>query len=253
MKYNKIYFLIIFLFISNCVNNVQNNKKELIVIKDQYSNKGFTLVYNDDLFNSKVVSKKIDNRSYLIFNRNLKRNSNIKITNLLNGKSLIAKVKSNKVDFPSFYNSVITERISQDLEISLDEPYIEIQLINNNSSFVAKKTKTFDEERNVAEKAPIDGIIINDLNRDEPKEKNTKIKKVIYSIKVADFYYEKSAQQMISRIKNETKINKYKVIKLSDTNFRVILGPFSDIKSLEDSYTKATILNFDNLEILRND
>ena len=253
MKYNKFFFLIIFLFITNCVNNVQNYKKEPIVIKDQYSNKGFALVYNDDLFNSKVVSKKIDNRSYLIFNRNLKRNSNIKITNLLNGKSLIAKVKSNKVDFPSFYNSVITERISQDLEISLDEPYIEIQLINNNSSFIAKKSKTFDEERNVAEKAPIDGIIINDLNKDKPKEKTIKIKKVIYSIKVADFYYEKSAQQMINRIKNETKINKYKVIKLSDTNFRVILGPFSDIKSLEDSYTKATILNFDNLEILRND
>ena len=253
MKYNKIFFLIIFLFITNCVNNVQNNRKELIVIKDQYSNKGFALVYNDELFNSKVVSKKIDNRSYLIFNRNLKRNSNIKITNLLNGKSVIAKVKSNKVDFPTFYNSVITERISQDLEISLDEPYVEIQLINNNSSFVAKKSKTFDEERNVAEKAPIDGIIINDLNKDKPKEKNSKIKKVIYSIKVADFYYEKSAQQMINRIKNETKINKYKVIKLSDTNFRVILGPFSDIKSLKDSYTKATILNFDNLEILRND
>ena len=253
MKYNKFFFLISFLFITNCVDNVQNYKKEQIVIKDQYSNKGFTLVYNDDLFNSKVVSKKIDNRSYLIFNRNLKRNSNIKITNLLNGKSLIAKVKSNKVDFPSFYNSVITERISQDLEISLDEPYIEIQLINNNSSFIAKKSKTFDEERNVAEKAPIDGIIINDLNKDEPKEKIIKIKNITYSIKVADFYYEKSAQQMINRIKNETKINKYKVIKLSDTNFRVILGPFSDIKSLEDSYTKATILNFDNLEILRND
>ena len=253
MKYNKFFFLISFLFITNCVDNVQNYKKEQIVIKDQYSNKGFTLVYNDDLFNSKVVSKKIDNRSYLIFNRNLKRNSNIKITNLLNGKSLIAKVKSNKVDFPSFYNSVITERISQDLEISLEEPYIEIQLINNNSSFIAKKSKTFDEERNVAEKAPIDGIIINDLNKDEPKEKIIKIKNITYSIKVADFYYEKSAQQMINRIKNETKINKYKVIKLSDTNFRVILGPFSDIKSLEDSYTKATILNFDNLEILRND
>lgn len=253
MKYNKFFFLISFLFITNCVDNVQNYKKEQIVIKDQYSNKGFTLVYNDDLFNSKVVSKKIDNRSYLIFNRNLKRNSNIKITNLLNGKSLIAKVKSNKVDFPSFYNSVITERISQDLEISLEEPYIEIQLINNNSSFIAKKSKTFDEEKNVAEKAPIDGIIINDLNKDEPKEKIIKIKNITYSIKVADFYYEKSAQQMINRIKNETKINKYKVIKLSDTNFRVILGPFSDIKSLEDSYTKATILNFDNLEILRND
>ena len=182
-----------------------------------------------------------------------KKNSSVKLTNLLNGKSTIAKVKSNSAEFPIFYNSVITERISQDLEISINEPYIEVQLVNNESSFIAKKTKTFDEEKNVAEKAPVDGIIINDLNENKTNKKNKKVKNITYSVKIADFYYRKSAEQMLNRIKEETKIKKYKIIKLSETNFRVILGPYNDIKTLEDSYNKATVLNFDNLEILRND
>ena len=37
---------------------------------------------------------------------------------------------------------------------------------------------------------------------------------------------------MIDRIKNETSIKKIKLIKLSKTNYRVLLGPFNDIKSL---------------------
>ena len=35
----------------------------------------------------------------------------------------------------------------------------------NNSSFIAKKAKTFEEESVVAEKAPVDGIQVNDLNK----------------------------------------------------------------------------------------
>ena len=129
----------------------------------------------------------------------------------------------------------------------------EIQLINDETSFIAKKSKTFDEEKNVAEKAPVDGIIINDLNENKTNKKDKKTKDITYSVKIADFYYRKSAEQMLNRIKEETKIKKYKIIKLSETNFRVILGPYNDIKTLEDSYNKATVLNFDNLEILRND
>ena len=37
-------------------------------------------------------------------------------------------------------------------------------LVSKDSAFVAKKAKMFEEERTVAEKAPVDGIQINDLN-----------------------------------------------------------------------------------------
>ena len=98
----------------------------------------------------------------------------MKITNPLNGKSLIAEVKSNRVKFSPFYNSIITQRIAEELELDLKEPYIDIVLISKSSTYIAKKTKTFEEEKKVAEKAPIDGIKISDLNSSNKIKKNYK-------------------------------------------------------------------------------
>jgi hypothetical protein len=248
----KIFLIIFILLLSSCVQN-DTKKINLDIIQDRFSNKGFTLVYKEELLKSKVISKKIDNRSYLIYHKNLKKNSNVKITNLSNNKSVIAKVKSNKVDFPVFFNSIVTKRISDDLDLNESEPYIEISLIQNNSSFVAKKSKMFDEEKKVAEKAPVDGIQINDLNKSVNENKKKVKKNFSYSIKIADFYYKRTAEFMLSRIKDETSIKSYKIIELTKTKYRVILGPFNDIKSLKDSYNKTTILNFENLEVVKND
>ncbi len=247
----KIFLILSFLFLSNCAST-NINKKDSIKFEDKFSNKGFALIYDEYAFNSKLISKKIDERSYSIFHKNLKKNSNIKITNLSNNKSVIARVVSNKVDFPIFFNSVLTKRISDDLNLDINEPYVEISLIQNNSSFIAKKSKMFEEEKNVAEKAPVDGIQINDLNNKISKNKKKVIKSFSYSIKIADFYYKKTANLMLDRIKKETSIKKFKIIKLTETKYRVILGPFNDIKSLKDNYNKATKLNFENLEIIKN-
>ena len=55
-----------------------------------------------DTIESKI-SKKIDNRSLLIFHKNLKKNSFVKITNPINQKTVIAEVISNKARFSDFY------------------------------------------------------------------------------------------------------------------------------------------------------
>ena len=39
---------------------------------------------------------------------------------------------------------------------------------------------------------------------------------------------------------------------MSETNYRLILGPFNDIKSLKDTFEKINSLYFENLEILKN-
>jgi hypothetical protein len=57
---------------------------------------------------------------------------------------------------------------------------------------------------------------------------------------------------MIDRIKSETALNNIKLIELSKTNFRVLLGPYNDINSLKDSFEQMNLLNFENLEILKN-
>ena len=110
----------------------------------------------------------------------------------------------------------------------------------------------FEEEKSVAEKAPVDGIQINDLNATKSEKKKIKDKKFNYSIKVADFYYKDSAQMMIDRIKKEVSIKKINIKRLSETKFRVLIGPFNDIKTLKDSFEKMNLLDFENLEILKN-
>ena len=218
----------------------------------KYSNTGFTLVYDEQLKKDNKISKKIDDRALVIFHKKIKKNSFVKITNPVNNKSIIAKVISNNAQFSDFYNSVITSRIANELSIDLDEPYVDLVLISENSTFIAKKAKTFDEEKNVAEKAPVDGIIIDNLVTDLNKKNKVKKHNFLYSIKVADFYYKYSAENMILRIKKETNLKNPLIKKLSNTKYRVLLGPFNDIKKLEKSFDEIKLLEFENLEILKD-
>ncbi len=247
MNYKILLILFSFCLIS-CVQIPKELDKTEIKLEKKYSNSGFALIFEESL--DKI--KKLDDRSLMIYHKSLKRKSAVKITNPKNGKSLIAEVKSNNQKFSDFYNSVISKRIAEDLDLDFNEPLLVISLVSRNSTFIAKKSKIYEEEKKVAEKAPIDGIQIKDLNSTlKKKKKNTKLK-FSYSIKLADFYYKSSAKTMISRIKNETNIKNSKIQQISKTKFRVLIGPFSDIKSLKESYEKLRPMNFENLEILNN-
>jgi len=252
MNYKNCLYILIFLFVSNCSVGTLANKNIKINEERKFTNKGFALIYNDDLYTSKLISKKLKDRELIIFQKNLKKNTDVKITNMINQKSIIAKVGSNSI-YPSFNNSVITQRIADELDLDIFEPYIEIISIPKNSMFVAKKAKTFDEEKKVADKAPVESIIIKDLNLEKNGNKVKKNNKFIYTIKIADFYFKKSAIVMKDRIINETSIKNIQVKKLSKTNYRVYLGPFYDIMSLQNSFNDINIIGFENLEITKND
>ena len=58
---------------------------------------------------------------------------------------------------------------------------------------------------------------------------------------------------MVKRIKTESTIKNPKIKKISDKKYRVYLGPFSNIKSLQKSYNDISILEFENIEIIKND
>ena len=249
MNYNLILIIIISFFVVSCDQSFQSNSnKNKFTIEKKYKNIGFTHIKKD---NSNEFNK-LEQRSLNIIHKSLKKKSIVKITNPQNGNSLIAQVMSNKGEFSNFFNSVITLRIAEDLDLSIEEPYIEIILVSKDSTFIAKKAKTFEQEKSVAEKAPIDGIQIKDLKTKKKSSVKIDNKKFSYSIKVADFYYHDTALVMIDRIKKETMVKNSSIIKLSETNYRVLIGPFSDIKSLKDSFEKLNSLNFENLQILKN-
>ena len=248
MKFEKLIILLIF-FLANCDQYAVKQKDDFNELKTlKYRNSGFTLVFNENL-----DVKNLDERSLDILHASLKKKSLVKITNPINNKSIIARVKSTNKNFSSFYNSVISKRIAEEIELDLDEPFIEIISITKDSTFVAKKSKTFEEEKEVAEKAPVDGIQISDLNLKKTKKNIKKVnKKFLYSIKVADFYYKDTAMLIVDKIKKETKLKNLKIIELTKTNYRVLIGPFNDINSLKESFEKMKPLYFENLEILKD-
>ena len=252
MNFKNFLLSIIFLLLTNCTSsNLTLNKKNTILSKS-FSNKGFTLVFNQEDYNKGLISKKIDERSLTIFQKKLKINTFVKITNLLNDKSLIAKV--GKVsDYPVFNNSVISIRVAEELDLNIDEPYIEIIEISQNSIFVAKKAKTYDEEKSIATKAPVKSISINNLNKDNTNIKQKSKNEFSYTIKIGDFYFNDTAEMMITKIIKETKVIDPKIKKITKKKYRVYLGPFSNINSLQKSYNDINILEFENLEIIKND
>ena len=246
------FFIFIFFFINNCTTGTLQKHDIESDLDNKFVNKGFALVYSDNLFDKKKISKKIDNRSLIIFQKNLKKNTTVKITNILNKKVIIAKVGANS-SYPPFNNAVISQRIASELELNINEPYIEIAAISFNSIFLAKTAKIYDEEKQVADKAPVESISINNLNKKKLIKKINKKIVFSYNIKIADFYYSKTAIAMIDRIKNETAIKDPKIKIISYKKYRVYLGPFTNINSLKKSFNDIDILKFENIEIIKND
>ena len=245
------YLILFLLLLTSCTTNVTNKSSYILENKVKFSSSGFVLVYDNNLFLNKIVNKKMNDRDLIIFQRNLKTGTSIKILNPVNNKSLIAQVGKNSI-YPIFNNAVVSKRIASELELNINEPYLLIEEIVHNSSFIAKKSKTFDEEKKVANKAPVENIIINDLNVNTKIKKLTKKKKFNYSIKIADFYFSKSAINMKNKILNESSISNVNVKEISKNKFRVILGPYLDLKSLKNEYNKLHKFNFENIEIIKN-
>ncbi len=248
MFYKKFYILLI-LILTSCTST-DNKINKINVNNKNFVNKGFAVVYTDELFELKKISKKIDNREMMVFQKNLKRGTIVRIKNILNGKTILAKVGS-KADYPIFNNVVVTERISKEIDLDLNEPYVEVYEVIHNSTFIAKKAKIYEKEKEVANKAPVDSVNINDLNSSDDKEIQPVKAKFKYIIKIADFYFKDTAQSMVNRILKETDEKNVNIQKRSDTEYRVFLGPYKDIKSLQKGFNSINILQFENIEIIK--
>jgi len=249
----RIIFILIYIFAISCVQQSKKNNYSKKFIS--YSNKGFALIYDEKLFKKKLINKKLNDRSLYIFNKMLEEETPVKITNLINGKYVLAKVGKN-ANYPFFYNSVISKRIALDLEIDLNEPYIEIKTLNQKNSFIIAKAKTFNEEKKVAEKVPVKGIEIKNIsiNKNEDKiilNKSKNINKFKYIIKIADLYFIDSANILKNRLLNEYNMNNVKIKKMTKNSYRIYMGPFNDLDSIKREYRNIIKLNFENIEIIK--
>ena len=249
----RIVILSVYLLLLSCESRNTSDKIFKInkLSQTQFINKGFALIYDEKLYKEKKINKKMNEKDLLIFQRNLKKNTRVIVTNIKKKKSIIAKVGLNS-KYPYFYNSVITSRISDMLDLDINDPYVEIKSIDSNSLFVAKSAKTFEEEKSVANKVPVEKIKIKDLSINKKTTIEIDDINFNYSIYLADFYFKSSSDLMVSRIKNKTSIKNINITKINNTQYRVTIGSFHDLNSLKNSFNELKILNFENIEIIKN-
>ena len=246
MKF-KYFFLIFFLF--SCVEDVKLINRNNIQVKKTFISKGFTLIYNDNLIKKKTIKKRIDGREYVILHSFLERNTYVKILNPINSKTVIAKVKY-KTNYPIIYNSVITNRIAEELELNYEDPYVEIIEIRKNDTFISKKAKTFEEEKNVANKAPVTDININVISID-PENTEIRSKKNEYIINIGEYYYLDSAKIVKNRLINEANLTNVKIKKISKNKFRVYVGSYFLFNAMKDPYFAISKLGFEHLDVIK--
>ena len=99
-----------------------------------YSSSGFALIYNDNLYENKVVNKKVNNDQILLLHSALKRNTLVRITNLKNSKSLDTKIHKN-AKYPKIFNVLISKKIASILNLPGSQL---AQLINSRSEELGK-------------------------------------------------------------------------------------------------------------------
>jgi len=247
MKINKIIIILMFLPLINCAGY---NTKKLTSNEERiyYSSSGFALIYNEDLYKNNVINKKINNNEMLVLHSTLRRNTRIRITNLNNSKSLDTKIYK-KAIYPKIFNALISNKIASLLDLDPENPYIEIIELKKNKTFVAKEGNIFEEEKNVAEKAPVDEIEMNNIADTQNKTDEIKIKNEKFIILISDFYYKDSALSLKKELSKKIPINNISIKKINDTKYRLLAGPFKNFNALKTTYISLNNLGFEELNI----
>ena len=226
--------------LSSCADYKITHKEE----KEYYSSRGFALIYNDDFFEQKIINKKINNEDIKVMHSKLKINTPIKIINPLNSKVVETKVYK-KARYPKIFNIVISNKIASILELDIDNPYVEVIEVKKNKIFVAKKANTFEEEKKVAENAPVDEItmdILSNDNNETDKEISTQHNFILI---INDFYFEDSANELRDELIKKTKMDNISIKKINNKKYRLFVGPFKNFNALKTSYISLNNLGFE--------
>ena len=248
MNINRLILLLLLLLqLSGCADYKANNTNQ-DNIKQYYSSSGFVLIYDESLYKQKIVSKKLNNEDLLVLHSVLKANTPISIINPINAKIIETKVYR-KANYPEIFKMVISKKIASILELDINNPFVEINEIKKNKTFIAKEGNTFEEEKNVADRAPVDEIKVNDLTIDKPKINKEFIKKSNFILVINDFYYLDSANDLKNELLKKININNISIKKINNNKYRLLVGPFENFNALKTTYISLNNLGFESLNI----
>ena len=180
-----------------------------------------------------------------VIHRNIAPSSKVKITNLLNKKSLIVEVNKNS-NFKKEREIIIPSKYMDLLELNYNLPIVKIESLRTNKTFKADTAKIFDEEKKISQNVEIKNVDIIDLSKNNSSKNNNLNKLIIY---YGDFTFKNSALDMVSLLKKEIKNLNPTVIQVNK-KFRVKVATINDISEFDIFFNKIVNTKFDNYNII---
>ena len=240
----KFKYFIIFSFLLSCAGS---NFTKMSIIP--YNAKGFALIFNENDYQDKIVSIRLKNDKPYASTNMINAGKTLRLTNPENKKTIEIK-NYRKSKYPLFYKILINENIASQLSLDRDVPFIEIQEIKKNKSFVAKETTTFSEEKKISNKAPVTKVRIDNISKDKIINKMKKTKK--FDIILGEFYSINSAKLLEKRLKTELRNFNLKMLRINiktANKIELISGPYKNINKLKKDFISLTNFGFEDLDI----
>ncbi|MEK9561016.1 MAG: hypothetical protein VW454_00245 [Pelagibacteraceae bacterium] len=199
---HKRILFIFFFFIISCSNKYQ-----------VYEKTGFAGVSK----NNKIISY-------------LQKDSLIKITNKNNKISKVYKVDEQlkSTDSRIIY---LPEIVYDEISLNREFPLVLVQSMRENKSFIAKKAKTFDEEKKINKKVKIETIEV--LKIDNQKVVTKKI-----FLDFGPFYYKTYSETLFRLLSLNIKNKKLIYKDYAPKNHIISIGPLKNLTEYDNIYLK---------------
>jgi hypothetical protein len=199
---HKRILLIFFFFIVSCSNKYQ-----------VYEKTGFAGTSK----NNKIIS-------------HLQKDSLIKITNKNNKISKVYKVDEQlkSTDPRIIY---LPEIVYDEIRLNREFPLVLVQSMRENKSFIAKKAKTFDEEKKINKKVKIETIEV--LKIDNQKVVTKKI-----FLDFGPFYYKTYSETLFRLLSLNIKNKKLIYKDYAPKNHIISIGPLKNLTEYDNIYLK---------------
>jgi hypothetical protein len=199
---HKRILLIFFFFIVSCSNKYQ-----------VYEKTGFAGISK----NNKIISY-------------LQKDSLIKITNKNNKISKVYKVDEQlkSTDPRIIY---LPEIVYDEISLNREFPLVLVQSMRENKSFIAKKAKTFDEEKKINKKVKIETIEV--LKIDNQKAVTKKI-----FLDFGPFYYKTYSETLFRLLSLNIKNKKLIYKDYAPKNHIISIGPLKNLTEYDNIYLK---------------
>jgi hypothetical protein len=231
MKKN-IFFLFFFL-ICSCQNFNQANFT--------YEKIGFAGRITDSQNNILGLNNLLEDES---IHYSIPLNTQVKITNLINNKSVILKIDKN-----STYNNgreiLISKKYFDLLELSNKFPLIKIETIRVNKTFTAETAKIYEEEKKVVQNIETQSVDVVDLSTNNSSKDNLSKIIIIY---YGDFSYKNSATDFANSLKKELKNINPNILQINK-KFRVEALSINNVNEFDIFFNKITNTKFQNYNI----